>query len=274
LDFFVLTTMISVLKVLLFIALVAASVAVLPRCSFAGSSSGPTGQYRAGCMCRFDDGSQKCVLKGPTGYDLSYLESSLSPYGVYYAASTSSGGTTYSGMCTVSSGTAPFLSGNTFANAIERMTIISRIESLLANGSIDVNARLPRKVESACAGSRRETRRGKTLSMCFCVSVRALTTLTTMDALLAMLRQRPSRIAGVAARASAQSRSQVQEWTTRRSTVHSSFHDGERDRIAMMLIEAGAPLEVSIVTLCPSGGDEHVCNSDAASPRCRGRRVA
>jgi hypothetical protein len=105
--------MISVLKVLLFIALVAASVAVLPRCSFAGSSSGPTGQYRAGCMCRFDDGSQKCVLKGPTGYDLSYLESSLSPYGVYYAASTSSGGTTYSGMCTVSSGTAPFLSGNT-----------------------------------------------------------------------------------------------------------------------------------------------------------------
>jgi hypothetical protein len=66
---FVLTTMTSGLnlKVLLFLALVAAGVAVLPRCSFAGSSSSPTGQYRAGCMCRFADGTQKCVLKGPTG---------------------------------------------------------------------------------------------------------------------------------------------------------------------------------------------------------------
>jgi hypothetical protein len=67
-----------------------------------------------------------------------------------------------------------------FADAIDRNDL-PRIESLLANGLVDANARLRRKAFYRLASNT------TTLSVCYCVSVRASTMLTLVDSLLVML---------------------------------------------------------------------------------------
>lgn len=83
---------------LFLLALVALSVALIPRCGFAGTQ--PTsGLYIVGCVCQFPNGTRQCISRGPFGDDLYYQESSDTGYGGYYRDFELS----LKPMCTVSS---------------------------------------------------------------------------------------------------------------------------------------------------------------------------
>jgi hypothetical protein len=97
-------TMFSEINLFL-LALVALSVALIPRCGFAGTQ--PTsGLYIVGCVCQFPNGTRQCISRGPFGDDLYYQESSDTGYGGYYRDFELS----LKPMCTVSS-TKPWFAG-------------------------------------------------------------------------------------------------------------------------------------------------------------------
>jgi ankyrin repeat protein len=137
-----------------------------------------------------------------------------------------------------------------FANAIERNNV-SRIESLLKNGSIDVNARLPRKKNPPALVVAARLGRKDVVDVLLRFGARIddagddgrtachVAATGQADVLALLLAHQPNL--GL--------RCKSGQTPLNRSLM---FHDGERDRIAMMLIDAGAPHDqFDRQNLCP-----------------------